>query len=60
MEEVEGSSRIFIQGLPPYADEKRIRQLFGKRGDVTDVKVIRTKWATLLYYPVLQSMETFV
>ena len=39
----ECSSRIFIQGLPPYADEKRLREMFAERGDVTDVKVIRTK-----------------
>ena len=37
------SSRICVKNLPKYATEQSVREHFTKAGDVTDVKVLRTK-----------------
>lgn len=37
------SSRIYVAGLPTYVDEKRLRDVFGERGEITDAKVVKTK-----------------
>ena len=37
------SSRIYVAGLPPYSDDKRLREVFGERGEITDVKVLKTR-----------------
>jgi hypothetical protein len=37
------TSRICVKNLPKYADEKRLREHFGAKGEVTDVKVMRTR-----------------
>ena len=38
-----GSSRIYVTGLPTYLDEKRLRDIFSERGEVTDAKIMRTR-----------------
>lgn len=43
--EVTKSSRIYVQNIPSYLDEKRLRATFEQRGEVTDVKIIRTRCA---------------
>ncbi|XP_078156926.1 multiple RNA-binding domain-containing protein 1-like [Carex rostrata] len=35
-------SRICVKSLPKYANEERLREFFSRKGEVTDVKVIRT------------------
>ena len=37
------SSRICVKGLPKHATEQRVRDFFSFKGDVTDVKLLRTK-----------------
>ena len=37
------SSRLCIKNLPKYVDEKRLRDAFNAKGEVTDVKVLRTR-----------------
>lgn len=37
------SSRICVKQLPKYVDEKRLREHFQAKGDITDVKVLRKK-----------------
>uniref|UniRef100_A0ACD5YZU6 Uncharacterized protein n=1 Tax=Avena sativa TaxID=4498 RepID=A0ACD5YZU6_AVESA len=37
------SSRLCVKNLPKGADEKRLREVFSRKGEVTDAKVIRTK-----------------
>jgi multiple RNA-binding domain-containing protein 1 len=32
-----------VKNLPKGADEKRLREVFSRKGEVTDAKVIRTK-----------------
>ncbi|CDK28494.1 unnamed protein product [Kuraishia capsulata CBS 1993] len=36
-------SRIIVKGLPVYAAEDRIREHFGKQGEVTDVKLMKKR-----------------
>ena len=36
-------SRLFVKNLPRLATEARVKELFSSRGEVTDVKVLRTK-----------------
>lgn len=42
-EEVPPSSRLCIKNIPKYVDEARLKDFFSKRGEVTDVKVLRMK-----------------
>ncbi|CAD6259656.1 unnamed protein product [Miscanthus lutarioriparius] len=37
------SSRLCVKNLPKGADERRLREVFSRKGEVTDTKVIRTK-----------------
>lgn len=37
------SSRVAVKQLPPYLTEQRLRELFSAKGEVTDVKIMRTK-----------------
>jgi len=37
------TSRLIVKGIPKYADEKRVRDHFSTHGQVTDVKVMRTR-----------------
>ncbi|CAN6240847.1 unnamed protein product [Urochloa humidicola] len=37
------SSRLCVKNLPKGADERRLREVFSRKGEVTDAKVIRTK-----------------
>lgn len=37
------SSRLCVKNIPKYVDEKRLREFFSTKGDVTDVKILRTK-----------------
>lgn len=36
-------TRIIVKNLPKYIDQQRFREHFAERGDVTDVKLLRTK-----------------
>ena len=47
MAAVAPSSRICVKQLPRGASESDVRSHFGKRGEVTDVKVLSTKWVCL-------------
>ncbi|KAF8747156.1 hypothetical protein HU200_013290 [Digitaria exilis] len=44
------SSRLCVKNLPKGADEKRLREVFSRKGEVTDAKVIRTKCKEALKY----------
>lgn len=37
------SSRICVKNLPKYADDLRLKEHFSAHGEVTDVKVMRTR-----------------
>ncbi|GJN18972.1 hypothetical protein PR202_gb06195 [Eleusine coracana subsp. coracana] len=37
------SSRLCVKNLPKGADERRLREVFSQKGEVTDAKVMRTK-----------------
>ena len=39
------TSRIYVQGLPNYLDERRLRETFAEKGEVTDAKIIRTRYS---------------
>ncbi|KAL7664249.1 RRM domain-containing protein [[Candida] zeylanoides] len=36
-------SRLIVKGLPKYYTEEKLRGFFGKQGDVTDVKLMKTR-----------------
>ena len=36
-------SRIIVKNMPPYVNEARLRDIFSQKGEVTDVKVCRTR-----------------
>lgn len=36
-------SRICVKSLPKHVNEDRLRDFFSQKGEVTDVKIIRTK-----------------
>eukprot|EP00201_Polytomella_parva_P013824 CAMPEP_0175073562 /NCGR_PEP_ID=MMETSP0052_2-20121109/20661_1 /TAXON_ID=51329 ORGANISM="Polytomella parva, Strain SAG 63-3" /NCGR_SAMPLE_ID=MMETSP0052_2 /ASSEMBLY_ACC=CAM_ASM_000194 /LENGTH=203 /DNA_ID=CAMNT_0016341445 /DNA_START=32 /DNA_END=639 /DNA_ORIENTATION=+ len=38
----EPTSRICVKNIPKYVDEKRLNEFFSQKGDVTDVKILRT------------------
>ena len=38
------NTRLIVKNLPKNADEARVREHFKALGDVTDVKVLRTKY----------------
>ena len=38
----EPSSRICVKNMPKHVDEKRLREHFSQKGEVTDAKVMRT------------------
>ena len=40
---LEPSSRICVKNLPKHADENRLKEHFSQKGEVTDVKVMRTR-----------------
>ncbi|XP_024158327.1 multiple RNA-binding domain-containing protein 1 [Rosa chinensis] len=37
------SSRICVKNLPKHVDDKKLRELFSEKGEVTDAKLMRTK-----------------
>ena len=37
------NSRVCVKNLPKYVTEKRLREHFAAKGEVTDVKVLKTK-----------------
>lgn len=36
-------SRLIVKGIPKYYTEEKLRDFFGKQGDVTDVKLMKTR-----------------
>ncbi|CAM9809374.1 unnamed protein product, partial [Choristocarpus tenellus] len=38
-----GTTRIIVKNIPKHVDERRIREHFGEKGQVTDAKIVRTK-----------------
>ena len=47
-------SRICVKNLPKFIDDNRLRTLFSEKGEITDVKLMRTKYFS---YPILDSFE---
>ncbi|CAM9565164.1 unnamed protein product [Hapterophycus canaliculatus] len=39
----EPSTRLIVKNVPKHVDEKRLRQHFAERGEVSDAKIVRTK-----------------
>lgn len=37
------TSRICVKNLPKYVDDRRLREHFAARGEVTDAKIMRTR-----------------
>lgn len=37
------TSRVCVKNLPKHVDEKRLREYFSAKGEVTDAKIMRTK-----------------
>lgn len=37
------TSRICVKNLPKYVDDRRLREFFAAKGEVTDAKVMRTR-----------------
>jgi multiple RNA-binding domain-containing protein 1 len=42
-EEHPATSRICVKNLPKYVDDRRLREHFAAKGEVTDAKVMRTR-----------------
>ncbi|GFR48899.1 hypothetical protein Agub_g10847 [Astrephomene gubernaculifera] len=42
-QEVPPSSRLCVKNIPKYVDEAKLKDFFSAKGEVTDVKVLRTK-----------------
>ncbi len=40
------TSRICVKNLPKYVDDRRLREHFAAKGEVTDAKVMRTRWGS--------------
>lgn len=38
------TSRVCVKNLPKHVDERRLREHFCAKGEVTDAKIMRTKW----------------
>lgn len=41
------TSRLCVKNIPKYVNEARLRRFFSEQGDVTDVKIVKTKCALL-------------
>lgn len=54
----EATSRLCVKNIPKYLDEKRLKEHFCAKGQVTDVKILKTRFAPLhcllLYEQVLR------
>ena len=42
------TSRLCVKNLPKYLDEAKLKAHFAAKGEVTDVKILRTKWVWFL------------
>ena len=51
------SSRVIVKHLPSKATEKRLRELFSSCGEVTDVKLMKTKGGTFRHFGFVGFME---
>ena len=40
----DSTSRVFIRQLPKHATERRVKEHFASLGEVTDVKILRTRY----------------
>lgn len=36
-------SRLFVRGIPKYVTEDRLKEHFSEKGEITDVRIMRTK-----------------
>jgi multiple RNA-binding domain-containing protein 1 len=36
-------SRLCVKGIPKYVNEARLKEFFSAKGEVTDVKVLKTR-----------------
>ena len=52
------SSRIIVKHLPSKATEKRLRELFSSCGEVTDVKLMKTKGGTFRHFGFVGFLDT--
>lgn len=43
-------SRICVKNLPKYVAEDRLRELFSQKGEITDAKLMRTKYCYTRFY----------
>lgn len=41
------TSRLCVKNLPKYVNEPRLKEYFSTRGEVTDVKILRTRCGLL-------------
>ena len=42
------TSRLCVKGLPKYVSEARLREHFSAKGEVTDAKVVRSRYLLLI------------
>lgn len=47
------SSRLCVKNLPKHLKDDRLREHFAARGEVTDVKILKTRWVAglFLFFP---------
>jgi hypothetical protein len=43
-------SRILVKNIPKHLKEDRLKQIFSAKGEITDVKILRTKYNTYFSY----------
>ncbi len=42
------SSRLCVKNLPPYLTDERLKKIFAANSDVTDVKIMRTRYIIII------------
>lgn len=47
----EATSRLCVKNIPKYLDEKRLKEHFSAKGQVTDVKILKTRWVVFALIP---------
>ena len=49
-------SRICVKNLPKYVAEDRLREFFSQKGEITDAKLMRTKYLFIYFCPIFHTL----